>query len=808
MFRSKFVRALTFLILMAGILYLCASLYLPSSRKMIFGIDKRNGYVRMVRSHVTFLPPHRYYRLPFEKREGSAQLDGLIRIETLDQVPVTITYRLRFGLSGQRLADVRKLVNDGWSAWIRARVSEAVQTVTRQVPIEELLTPTSQFNLQRREILRRVVAQHLGRSGLNVTAFEIARLEADRDALLKAKRTELRRSARGVAGRVVIFALDGADWDLLSELSNDERIPNLKALSRSGTTASMQTIQPTVSPMLWTTVATGLAPDRHGVIDFVEPVRNTPADAYTRRGPAIWDIAESFGRHSAVVNWWTDWPPSSPGVTVFDAPVESQIGAAYPDAVAKRAQQLAVPVDTIGFQQVRRFLNISEAEYDRAVSSGNAADPINIFRNVLAKTWTDHRVALNVFQQQQPLVTMVHFDGTDVVNHLFGPYHPPQRDDVNDDNYRKYWPGVANYYSEVDRLIGEWMSVLPADTTVMILSAHGFKWGKTRPRAIPNGRAALSDHRNPGMFIAYGNHVAPSRLGHQISIYDIAPTVLSILGLPKSAEMPGTTATWMFKDLTPVESVRVVSYAEFMNDRPLPLDAGHNMLTYRAELQAIGHLADPQRNLTPIFEDEDVPTQTASAKPLSPEQWGRYAYFNNLGIELQKQKKYKEATEALDKAIELNPDRPTPFLNYAILLFDHGNYADAEALLERAVQHGLPNADQYYVDLAALYRAKNAPSRGIALLYKARNIYPQSYLIAANLGANLIANQRYTEGVPELERALGMQPSSTPVLNNLGVFYAKKNDYARALDYWNRSLAINPRQPQIRQASEAARTRL
>lgn len=808
MFRSKFVRALTFLVLMAGILYLCASLYLPSSRKMIFGIDKRNGYVRMVRSHVTFLPPHRYYRLPFEKREGSAQLDGLIRIETLDQVPVTITYRLRFGLSGQRLADVRKLVNDGWSAWIRARVSEAVQTVTRQVPIEELLTPTSQFNLQRREILRRVVAQHLGRSGLNVTAFEIARLEADRDALLKAKRTELRRSARGVAGRVVIFALDGADWDLLSELSNDERIPNLKALSRSGTTASMQTIQPTVSPMLWTTVATGLTPDRHGVIDFVEPVRNTPADAYTRRGPAIWDIAEAFGRHSAVVNWWTDWPPSSPGVTVFDAPVESQLGAAYPDAVAKRAQQLAVPVDTIGFQQVRRFLNISEAEYDRAVSSGNAADPINIFRNVLAKTWTDHRVALNLYQQQQPLVTMVHFDGTDVVNHLFGPYHPPYREGVSEDNYRKYWPGVANYYSEVDRLIGEWMSVLPADTTVMILSAHGFKWGKTRPRAIPNGRAALSDHRNPGMFIAYGNHVAPSRLGHQISIYDVAPTVLSILGLPKSAEMPGATATWMFKDLTAVESVRVVSYAEFMNDRPIPLDAGHNMLTFRAELQTIGHLADPQRNLTPIFEDEDVPAQTASAKPLSPEQWGRYAYFNNLGIELQKQKKYKEATEALDKAIELNPDRPTPFLNYAILLFDHGNYPDAEALLERAVQHGLPNADQYYVDLAALYRAKNAPSRGIALLYKARNIYPQSYLIAANLGANLIANQRYTEGVPELERALGMQPSSTPVLNNLGVFYAKKNDYARALDYWNRSLAINPRQPQIRQASEAARTRL
>ena len=53
-----------------------------------------------------------------------------------------------------------------------------------------------------------------------------------------------------------------------------------------------------------------------------------------------------------------------------------------------------------------------------------------------------------------------------------------------------------------------------------------------------------------------------------------------------------------------------------------------------------------------------------------------------------------------------------------------------------------------------------------------------------------------------------MRPSSTVVLNNLGIYYAKKDDYARALDYWNRSLSIEPHQPEIRQAADAARTRL
>ena len=87
-------------------------------------------------------------------------------------------------------------------------------------------------------------------------------------------------------------------------------------------------------------------------------------------------------------------------------------------------------------------------------------------------------------------------------------------------------------------------------------------------------------------------------------------------------------------------------------------------------------------------------------------------------------------------------------------------------------------------------------------------MFPQSYAVAANLGSALLGANRFSEGVPELERALGLQPSSTLVLNNLGIFYAKKGDYAHALDYWNRSLSIEPHQPPIRQAVEAARTRL
>jgi len=281
--------------------------------------------------------------------------------------------------------------------------------------------------------------------------------------------------------------------------------------------------------------------------------------------------------------------------------------------------------------------------------------------------------------------------------------------------------------------------------------------------------------------------------------------LLTLLGLPPSTEMPGHVATWAFKDVAPIASVRVVSYSEFVPEKPIPSEVRPDPKKYQQYLQAIGHLNDPARNLTPVLENAEQPDPS---QPLLPEKWGAYAYYNNLGVQLRGQTKLREAADAFNRAIELNPSRSVPYLNLAMTLFDRQMYTDADEAFKQAVAHGQPNAEGYFVDYASLYRQKNSPSRAIAVLYKGKEAFPQSYLIAANLGSTLLAAGRFTEGVAELERALGLQPSSTLVLNNLGVYYAKKNDFGRALDYWNRSLSIEARQPQIRDAANSARTRL
>src|SRR5258708_7458776 len=110
MLRRRWFRALLWIAGLAVLFYLGASMFMPSSRRLIFGVDKRTGRVRVVNSYVTFLPPHQYYRLSFEQRDGWAQRDGFIRIESEEKIPVSVNYRLRFGIAGDRLPDARTLV--------------------------------------------------------------------------------------------------------------------------------------------------------------------------------------------------------------------------------------------------------------------------------------------------------------------------------------------------------------------------------------------------------------------------------------------------------------------------------------------------------------------------------------------------------------------------------------------------------------------------------------------------------------------------------------------------------------------------
>ncbi|MFN2441334.1 MAG: alkaline phosphatase family protein [Thermoanaerobaculia bacterium] len=799
-------RLLNVLLIFAGIgaiLYVLISLFVSSPRRLIFGVDKQNGAIRRAEQGIVFLPPHQYYRLNFERKNGLAAHEGIAMVRSQEGVPIRLTYHLRFDVDQDQMPDSRRLVREGWSAWIRARVSEAITALLSRIPVESLVSPTNPAG-SHRELVRRTVASHLAQSGLTVSSFEIERMEIDRNALLRYKRGELRRNSRAPSGRVAILGLEAADWQLVRELINDGRMPNIGSLMDAGTSAVVQPIQPTLAPLAWTSLATGVAPDRHGILDYMQPGGGTPVDSRSRRAPAMWDIAQAFGRQSLVVSWWASWPPVRPGLTQFDLPMALVPEAVYPPEASEIVAPMLIEEGAIGFQDMQRFLNVTESEFQQAIGSNDPSDPIRMLRSTLAKTWSDHRAALALFEKQTPALTMVLYSGSDTVNHLFSPYHPPKRQVVPLEEYRRYWPTVAAYYSEIDRLIGEWIQVLPTDTTLLVVSPYGMDWDEGRPIARPAGESHLAEHRGNGVLIAFGNRVVPSRARRTIGVLDITPTVLALLGLPVSREMPGAFQPWLADEVEPVESVQVTSYSLLLEPKPVPVDVQVDSASYRAYLQAIGHVVDPNRQTMPARQ----PDEQLQTVAMGSAEWGSYAHHNNLGVQLQREGKSTEAIQALQEAIRLNSGRPTAYLNLAMVYLSVERYTDAEDVYYEGIARGAENPVDLITGFAAWHREKESSVRAVSALERGTELFPDSAEISANLGSAYASVQRYTDAVAELERALTIAPSSTLVLNNLGQIHVQRKDYGRALDYWSRSLALNAAQPQIREGIEALRTRI
>ena len=789
--QNRSIKAFLLILAIGGLIYVAVSLFLPSPNRLIFGIDRQSGEVKLAESSVTFLPPHNYRRVSFLKRNGAAQTAGITQTRSKENVPIRIAYRMRFDIGSTQLPDARRIVIDGWDPWFSARVAEAVRAFSGEIPVEDLIAPTSRYS-DIRERLRQAVVAHLGQTGIEVSAFQIESLTVDREALLAYKRQELRRRARGAVGRVAVFGIDGADWELIDSLVDGGRMPNLAAMIRDGAKGEMQSVQPLVNPLGWASLSTGLPPSRHGIVDFFDRGSDAPVTSRSRNAPAVWEITAAFGRPALVDDWWTAWPPLRDEAVIVD-PTNEKI------ELAPELEKLRVQRETIGFPQISRFAEVDKGELDEALASNDPHEPLVILREVLAQTWTDHRVGLALYQQERPMLFMLGFPGADVIHHVFAPFHPPGRAAVDWDQRTRYWPVVINYYVELDRLLGEWMQILPEETTVMVVSAFGHEWGSSRPTTMPFDRSDLSSHRENGVFVTYGNRVDPSRSMRSISVLDVTPTILTLLGLPIADEMPGEMAESFFSDVDPIEAVQIASYSDVVElDRRRPRPGSPDPETYRERLALVGHVA-PQTD-----ESHRSSEPPATGGP----DWGRYAWLNNEGVRLAGEGNLDEAIDALERAIAIKDDRATPYLNLSRLALKRQRFTSAEALVWKAVDAGAEDPETVILDLAAWYRANDMPSRAISFLEDAVERYPDSFALIANLGSALAAADRYTDAIPVLEGALGLRPTSTEVLNNLGTIYAQRNDLGRALDYWNRSLEIAPRQPKIAEAVRAAVTRL
>ena len=73
------------------------------------------------------------------------------------------------------------------------------------------------------------------------------------------------------AKKVLVIGWDAADWKIINPLMDAGLMPTLNKFVNEGVIGNLATLDPPLSPILWTSIATGKLADKHGILGFVEP---------------------------------------------------------------------------------------------------------------------------------------------------------------------------------------------------------------------------------------------------------------------------------------------------------------------------------------------------------------------------------------------------------------------------------------------------------------------------------------------------------------------------------------------------------
>src|SRR5262245_5952638 len=369
--------------------------------------------------------------------------------------------------------------------------------------------------------------------------------------------------------RILLIGLDGADWDTLGPLIAAGRMPNVKSLVDHGAYGPLRSYDPMISPLLWTTIVTGVGPDAHGVADFqaIDEAtgRRVPITSRFRKVKAAWDILSESGKSSGFVAWWASYPaekvkgfqvsnlvvfqtlrPRAPGST---APA----GITYPPEYFEQILPEMPTSADLTYEEVAQVLHIDRAEFEaglKDVLKPPASDegqenrrlaqrPVPLAISILAGSKNYAAIASDLAARRLDL-TAVYFEGIDMMGHRFQHCMPPRMAICPEEDYRRYKDAVTGFYVKQDALIGDIVRAAGTGTTVMVVSDHGFKTGGSRPEVLPfTTEQPVEWHRENGIFILSGPAARRGRMAPRATLFDIMPTLLYLLGLPSSEEMPG-----------------------------------------------------------------------------------------------------------------------------------------------------------------------------------------------------------------------------------------------------------------------------
>ena len=270
--------------------------------------------------------------------------------------------------------------------------------------------------------------------------------------------------------RTLLVGLDGVTWKLAKPLRNAGDMPTFGRFSREGAIGVLESDDPTLSPRVWTTIATGKLAEQHKIMDF-----DTPQSAL--RAARVWEILEGEGRTVGVFGYLVTWPPGHHRGFLVPGWEARGPEAAPPELTFVRWKA----------RSAREALATAVAYVRHGVRLGSllaAADAVVRYRG-----WTDagysaatafvqlaleSDVFLDLVRTHRPEFATFVISGSDTVSHLYWRYMDTRHfPDVPPADRARYGAVIPDYYRAADRVLARFLDRLPPGAHTVVISDHG-----------------------------------------------------------------------------------------------------------------------------------------------------------------------------------------------------------------------------------------------------------------------------------------------------------------------------------------------
>ncbi|MDP8567747.1 alkaline phosphatase family protein [Methylophilus aquaticus] len=569
--------------------------------------------------------------------------------------------------------------------------------------------------------------------------------------------------------KVILLGIDQLDWRCLQVFLDRGFLPNFERLMNISSSGPFVSDPYLSKSSVWTTILTGYTPSFHGVLSDLQygPGGLSAQEVTNRqvRVPRVWDYASQRNLKSNIMGWPALSPASSNhGLTVVNGiqHIDSaaiDIWPLSPNAVSPKSWRgnvldNRVFADDIPAEYIQQLLKYLSEEEKSAIKA-----PARLLFSQLLSL---HSIGMKLGEDEDNpwQLLALRFDTLDYVSNL------PSQLNFNG-NTLSY---LLGWYQFIDAMLAKYLSYKCEEDYLVLVSDCG-----VNPALIgyPTG---LASKAMPGVLFFVGPDIPQDKPLDTVSILDIAPTILAMLGI-EHGDMRGNT---LF-DLKSKHSVRL-----FVDTPPIEeIDAEQLKPLYRRS-----NLYTSQSS----YESAVVGVDLSSLERVSDM---LYSELLSILAEVKFQQGHLgQCVDLCEKSLQIRPD----IINVLILLCRAyailGDFKTARQIIDKyrhiAIHPIWENIiEGFYAYAAGDWKSATSAFNKLALI---EHVPINAQLWLAEV---LIKQENYSAAVKHLELAVKSSIELAVALERMAFVKIAVGDFPQALEVLNLAISYNPDKAQL-----------